>query len=223
MAEAQGDADTMLGVANLRIRSLEQELAASKPWHLPATLRAKFLRLAVALEPENLSCDGELSPARVRAAHAEIMREWAKLETLAGRKVSPGKILDEAAKVLPASGPGHTPAPWFIQVTRAGEDTFHHHVMAHAADDGRHVEVCRVFPVSDDGQPGGESERNAMLIAAAPALLRSLTELLWQHDHNNGRLCGMALQDARAAVAGVPREGEGPTVQEEASDEGMKV
>jgi len=42
---------------------------------------------------------------------------------------------------------------------------------------------------------------DARLIAAAPELLEALAALLWQHDHNGGVLCGMALQDARAAVA----------------------
>jgi hypothetical protein len=41
---------------------------------------------------------------------------------------------------------------------------------------------------------------NARLIAAAPDLLEALEALLWKHDNNNGALCGMALQDARAAI-----------------------
>ncbi len=246
MAEAQGDADTMLGAASMRIRSLERELAAGRP--LTEDLRGKFRHLAIAMSPENLSRDGELSPARARAAHARLSREWGELEALAGRKVTQDEILDDspiaewagpvAARIAdfaadldhedrdmlrralvrafrsdpealrpligtgvieesyfdgpkegvirrqaqacagegisPEAAPGHTPAPWFIQVTRAGEDTFHHHVMAHAADDGRHVEVCRVFPISDDGQPGAESARNATLIACAPGLLEAL-------------------------------------------------
>jgi hypothetical protein len=40
---------------------------------------------------------------------------------------------------------------------------------------------------------------DARLFAAAPDLLTALEALLWQHD-NYGQLCGMALQDARAAI-----------------------
>jgi hypothetical protein len=32
-------------------------------------------------------------------------------------------------------------------------------------------------------------------------LTQALAALLWQHDNNDGTLCGMALQDARAALA----------------------
>lgn len=44
-------------------------------------------------------------------------------------------------------------------------------------------------------------EGDARLIAAAPELLDALKNLLWQHDNNAGQLCGMALQDARAAIS----------------------
>jgi hypothetical protein len=179
MAEAQGDADTMLGAAAMRIRSLEREIAATRQERLDDDLRRKFHGLAVAMSPENLSRDGELSPARARAANARLLREWTELEALAGRRVTQDEVLAEGAGEgrSPASAPGHTPAPWFIQVTRASEDTLHHHVMAHAADDGRHVEVCRVFPISDDGQPGAESARNAALITAAPDMLHTLARI----------------------------------------------
>lgn len=50
--------------------------------------------------------------------------------------------------------------------------------MAQAADDGRRVEVCRVYPISDDGQPMAESYFNAHLIAAAPDLLAALEWIL---------------------------------------------
>jgi hypothetical protein len=38
---------------------------------------------------------------------------------------------------------------------------------------------------------------------AIEQLRSALENLLWQHDHNGGVLCGMALQDARAALAAV--------------------
>lgn len=49
----------------------------------------------------------------------------------------------------------------------------------------------------------------ARMIVAAPDILQSLSALLWQWD-NHGTLMGMALQDARAAIARATRErGEG--------------
>jgi hypothetical protein len=48
----------------------------------------------------------------------------------------------------------------------------------------RNERICKLLDVYD----------------AAPELLTALTALLWQHDNNNGQLCGMALQDARAAI-----------------------
>ena len=53
---------------------------------------------------------------------------------------------------------------------------------------GRNVAVCY-------------DKKDGELIAAAPELLEALEHLLWQHDNNKGVLCGMALQDARAAIA----------------------
>lgn len=44
-------------------------------------------------------------------------------------------------------------------------------------------------------------KREEALRNAAPALLAALEALVWQYDNNNGQLCGMALQDARAAIA----------------------
>ena len=45
-----------------------------------------------------------------------------------------------------------------------------------------------------------ERDARRRLIAAGPALLAALKALVWQHDNNDGKLCGMALQDARAAI-----------------------
>jgi adenine-specific DNA methylase len=44
---------------------------------------------------------------------------------------------------------------------------------------------------------------DATLLASAPEMLQALEALLWQWDNNDKQLCGMALQDARAAVNNV--------------------
>jgi len=48
----------------------------------------KFDILLSRLEPENISCDGEISQAQVRARYNRIMVEWKQLERQVGRKVS---------------------------------------------------------------------------------------------------------------------------------------
>ena len=50
-------------------------------------LKDKFLGLASRLSPENLHCDGEISRAQAEKRRKQIMKEWAALETEAGRKV----------------------------------------------------------------------------------------------------------------------------------------
>ena len=47
-------------------------------------------------------------------------------------------------------------------------------------------------------------------------LLAALKALIWQHDNNNGTLCGMALQDARVAVERA--EGGDPAVTEQGDE-----
>ena len=49
-----------------------------------------FERLRGALSPENLSCDGEASPAHIRRSLAEINGCWSELEARLGRKVQKG-------------------------------------------------------------------------------------------------------------------------------------
>ena len=68
----------------------------------------------------------------------------------------------------------HTQGPWGVNKYRATQDTENHVVQARANDDGRPVTVATVYPVSDDGQEGGESHANALLIAAAPDMWRAL-------------------------------------------------
>ena len=45
-----------------------------------------FDDLECQLSPENLTCDGELSPTKVRARRTYIMRAWRELEKIQGKK-----------------------------------------------------------------------------------------------------------------------------------------
>ena len=62
---------------------------------LTSELQEKFLDLACALSPENLTCDGELPRYAVRAKLARLNAEWAALEKLAGRKVTESEVWAE--------------------------------------------------------------------------------------------------------------------------------
>ena len=61
---------------------------------LSKNLFGKFLDLCYREEPENLSCDGELSRTQVSKRLAQINREWKALEVQAGRKVTSNEIWD---------------------------------------------------------------------------------------------------------------------------------
>ena len=51
-------------------------------------IQQRFVSLVTDLSPENLSCDGELSAAKIRKRHAAIMAEWRSLEKQYGSTVS---------------------------------------------------------------------------------------------------------------------------------------
>ena len=53
-----------------------------------AEIMSMFSSLGNDLSPENLHCDGEISPAAARRKRDEIMTAWRYLETKLGRKVS---------------------------------------------------------------------------------------------------------------------------------------
>jgi hypothetical protein len=59
---------------------------------LTAEQQEKFLDLSCKLSPENLTCDGERSPAEVKRRHAAIIALWRKLEAEVGRKVTEDEI-----------------------------------------------------------------------------------------------------------------------------------
>lgn len=52
----------------------------------------KFLNLACALSPENLSCDGELPSHLVRSKYNRLMKEWRALEKQVGRQVTEDEV-----------------------------------------------------------------------------------------------------------------------------------
>ena len=58
----------------------------------------KFLTLATALSPENLSCDGELPQAEIRRKVKKLSREWMAAEREMGRKVTEDEIWDRVMK-----------------------------------------------------------------------------------------------------------------------------
>lgn len=51
-----------------------------------------FLRLASALSPENLHCDGEISRAQAARKERMLMKSWRALENEVGRKVSETEV-----------------------------------------------------------------------------------------------------------------------------------
>ena len=61
---------------------------------LSPELQEKFLNIATALSPENLSCDGELPRNRIAVRRRTLMEEWRKLEVDAGRKVTEDEVWD---------------------------------------------------------------------------------------------------------------------------------
>lgn len=57
----------------------------------PVTLD-KFLRLASALSPENLHCDGEISRTEAARRGRVLRKEWKTLETQVGRRVTEDEV-----------------------------------------------------------------------------------------------------------------------------------
>lgn len=61
---------------------------------LTIELKSKFLDLASQLSPENLSCDGELSRAKINARYRKLKGEWSQLEKQVGQQVSEDQVWD---------------------------------------------------------------------------------------------------------------------------------
>lgn len=67
---------------------------------LTDAIKSQFEELASALEPENLSCDGECSGSRIKAKLSHLRAEWRKLEKQVGRSVSENEVWDWTWKRL---------------------------------------------------------------------------------------------------------------------------
>ena len=52
----------------------------------------QFKDLCVRLEPENLTCDGELSRSESDRKYKKLMKDWKRLEKKVGRSVSEQEI-----------------------------------------------------------------------------------------------------------------------------------
>ncbi len=59
---------------------------------LPKELREKFVGVACAMSPENLTCDGELPKWKVKQRGAALRRRWRELEKEAGRRVTEEEV-----------------------------------------------------------------------------------------------------------------------------------
>ena len=55
-------------------------------------IKQKFVALICRLSPENLHCDGEITPAQAQQRYRAIMAEWRTLEKQVGREVSEEEI-----------------------------------------------------------------------------------------------------------------------------------
>lgn len=62
------------------------------PQNVSAVIMKQFMGLVSSLSPENLSCDGELAPSRVRARYSTLMAEWRSLEKELGRAVEEEEV-----------------------------------------------------------------------------------------------------------------------------------
>ena len=62
---------------------------------LSDALHSKFFDIAMRLEPENLTMDGEASKTEVKQRSTFLKKQWRDLEYLVGRKVSEDEIWDK--------------------------------------------------------------------------------------------------------------------------------
>ena len=62
---------------------------------LSDALQDKFMDLAMRLEPENLTMDGEASKTEVKQRLTFLKKQWSDLEYLVGRQVTEDEIWDK--------------------------------------------------------------------------------------------------------------------------------
>lgn len=82
--------------------------------------KEQFKKLVMELSPEWLTCDGELSPARVAQKRAGLMAQWARLEAQVGRKVTEEEVWGWSKKparkftgFMNSAPKVQNPVPWF--------------------------------------------------------------------------------------------------------------
>lgn len=69
----------------LNVARLEQQDFLGEYYHITC----EFRKLETQLSPENLTCDGELSPNQIAARKKDIMNKWRLLEMYINKKVTP--------------------------------------------------------------------------------------------------------------------------------------
>ncbi len=62
---------------------------------LSDALHSKFFDIAMKLEPENLTMDGEASKTEVKQRSTFLKKQWRDLEYLVGRQVTEDEIWDK--------------------------------------------------------------------------------------------------------------------------------
>ena len=62
---------------------------------LSDALQGKFFDIAMRLEPENLTMDGEASKTEVKQRSTFLKKQWRDLEYLVGRQVTEDEIWDK--------------------------------------------------------------------------------------------------------------------------------
>lgn len=63
-----------------------------EPQALTDAQQARALRIACALSPENLTCDGEASPRYVASRRRALKAEWKALEVEVGRRITEDEV-----------------------------------------------------------------------------------------------------------------------------------
>ncbi len=89
--------DTLFGAEkNLRrthkMSKRIQRLARTVKEQERIALAQQFVELATRLSPENLSHDGDLSAAAVKAKHGDLLRQWRKLEKQWGAPMTEDEV-----------------------------------------------------------------------------------------------------------------------------------
>lgn len=77
------------------INKLRWQRLYNKEAQLPETeseILHSLMSLSCDLSPENLHCDGELTPAQAKEKYIEIMKAWRYLELKLGRSITENEL-----------------------------------------------------------------------------------------------------------------------------------